>query len=224
MFGEAMQGMSDIDRKAFMALGGQNKIETAFNSDSIMLGAGHSGFSRQTDNTRRALDLAKTGTVSAATEIRDNTGLVKTNKQGIENAINSMSEDDRRQYEVGKALAAKQPIPAELHADKMTDAQKHEATTFYNKTHEALKGAGNASQLTKWEDEIAKPSGTIVSKLADHAGSVYNDGKSDIMKSVEGMSKSDWDDAKKHPERRDQVKEELNNLKGMRLNDMEDAR
>ncbi len=219
MFGEAMQGMSATDRQAFMHLGGQTKIDNAFN-ESVQIGPrGEKIQGAPTEDSKRAMDLAINGKVSAATEIEGNTGVIRTNKEGVENAIKNMSDEDRRQYEIGKALASKQPIAADLNAGNMTDSDKKHAEYVYNSTHSALTGAGNDNQVAKWEDEIGNKNGTLVGKLAEHKGTIYNDGKADILKSVSGMSKADFDDAKAHPERREQVHQELERLKGARLNE-----
>jgi hypothetical protein len=142
MFGEAMQGMDESERRVFMQNGGQVAIEKAFNKAESTGPQGERIPGESTADTLRAMDLADKGQVSAANEIRASIGLFSADKKGIENAIGRMSEEERRQYIVGKALTGGSPVPPELNGDKLTDVQKEEDKQVYDTTHSALAAAG----------------------------------------------------------------------------------
>ncbi len=217
MFGEAMQGMDQTERRVFMQKGGQVAIEKAFNKAESTGPQGERIPGESTADTLRAMDLADKGQVSAANEIRASIGLFSTDKKGIENAIDRMPEEERHQYIIGKALAGGSSIPPELNGDKLTAAQKEEDKQVYDTTHSAMAAAGNGSQVTKWENQIAKRNSSLASSLADHQGTFWNDGKADILKNIAGMKKEEFDDARAHPQAREEVRRQLENLEGARL-------
>src|SRR4030095_11388117 len=60
--------------------------------------------------------------------------------------------------------------------------------------HAALVGAGNETEVAAWEDMIDVEGGSMISRLADHAGNVYDDSMGDVLSDIEGagMSDEDW--------------------------------
>lgn len=204
MFQEAMRDASPAARQQFMAADGAKRLDETFD---------HWYSSKE---LRHALDYAKEGKLDAATQVRDNTGVISDNTKGIELAINNMSAEQRSMYLHGQQLSRGEKL------DNLTPEDKQKSRDYYKEMHAALKGAGNESEVKRWEDMIANKGGTLVSRLAEHRGTIYNDGAPAVLTSIENMSKKDWEyfndkDPARRGERRDELKQMLETLKGARI-------
>src|SRR5262249_60429824 len=115
-----------------------------------------------------AADYHAEGKLSAATQIQDNTGVVSDNNTGIENAIKKKTDEQRRKYQLGKAIAAgTQPIPEDLlpKGEKQpTPLEISKAFAYYEQTHAALEAAGGPAEVARWEGMIAgkDSAGTLI--------------------------------------------------------------
>jgi YD repeat-containing protein len=189
-FDEVMRGASQSARQSFREQGGEKQIKDAFKVEDVdpsmmaMAGEGYalqSAFAQTAANKRiqHSVDILNDGKISTATQIADNSGTFKwtTNVKGVESAIASMSDSERALYLAGKKLSK----------DDASDAR-----AYFDKVHSALVGAGNETSVAKWEDQIEHKDG-LISKLAAHAGTLWNDSSADIARDLENMDKSEWE-------------------------------
>ena len=196
-FAEAMRDASPAARKPFTDNNGlgQKRLIAAFNPDGD-----------DPTTLKRAMDYAAKGKLDASTQIEDNThGLhMFTNAKGVELAVKSMSDGERRMYLQGKALRAGEKV------DNLSAKDAKDAQDYYDKLHGAMSGAGNSTDVVKWEDLIAtKGNGSFIQGLAARRGALWNDSHDQINDNIRNLSATELDDAKKHPERREQLKEML---------------
>ncbi len=194
LFAESMRDASPAARKAFLDNGGEQKVNDTF---------GH-WYSNSAVNN--AMDYARDGKLSAATQIRDNTGIAFDNEKGIELALNRMTDRERKMYMDGKSLAEGKT------ATGLTTDQKKEAGDYYKSVHGALTKTANATEMIKYEDMIATKGGSLVATLARHRGTIYNSGIDEITNDVRNMTQTQFDDAKAHPERRAALEQMLRSL------------
>lgn len=203
MFQEAFRDASPATRKTFLDNGGEQRILVTFGKP-VTSGQGYGPSGEVvygvTDDSKQALDYAKLGKLDASTKIEANTGVVNDNEEAIELAIERMTDSERQSYVRGKNLAGTPP-------DDLSDAQKADKT-YYEKLHKALVGAGNEREVAKWEDLINKKDGTLVSQLAKHGGMI-DDGMGEVLRTIEDMSKDDWDLLKNDPDQLKRVREVL---------------
>ena len=202
-FEEVMKEAPESARQKFRDQGGDKEIQTAFGADhgwgtfilsSVVPGYGIKAAldeSQAAKDIKHSLDLAKEGKIDAATQINDNAGVINwtTNDKGVESAIGSMTDAERSRYMLGKKIESGDKDSAK----DLNDQQKQEATAYYDKMHTALTSAGGDTAVKKWEDMIEHKGGSLVSKLAAHKGTLWNDSSGDIARDVENMDKSDWE-------------------------------
>lgn len=196
-FAEAMASATPDQRKAFLANNGEQRLKDAFGhwwSDSDL---------------KHALDYAHEGKLDATTQVADNTHIF-SNKQGVELALQKMTADERQMYINGKSIAEGKPSDA---ANKLSPEEQTKASQYYDKMHTALTAAGNNTDLAKWEDAIANNGqGSFVSRMAAHRGMLWNDNADSVANDIRNMTEQDWTDAKKHPERREELRQMLTSL------------
>lgn len=193
-FSEAMKIATPEARKAFLENNGNKRIEEAFDH-------WYSGKEAKT-----ATDYAREGKLSTTAQVESNKHLVN-NTKGIELAIKQMTDQERKQYNDGKELAAGRPVK-DLSPQ---DAQK--AKTYYDNLHKTLTDTTNDTEVLRLENLIStKGKDSIVTQMASHRGNIYNDGMDKINTDIREMSKAHWDDAKAHPERREELKKMLGSL------------
>lgn len=189
MFQESMRNASPSAREQFQKDGGDEKMKKAFEGHWYNVGAIGDAKNTVTDKQLdRARDYAKYGKESVAHQIKDNTGTVTVNDDGIKNALNSMTDKERQDYMRGKELAAKNTQPA--------DAKDKQALAYYKETHDALDKVHTIthdSDMAAWEDRIATKGGGVISKIGEHRGSIYNDGPSAVTRDIENMDKGEWE-------------------------------
>jgi predicted NAD-dependent protein-ADP-ribosyltransferase YbiA (DUF1768 family) len=191
-FAEAMRDASPAARKAFRDNKGPQRLTEAFGDDPKTL--------------EHATALAEKGKLDASVQIEDNKHLIN-NAKGIELAIKNMSADERKMYMQGKSLAAGQKV------DNLTGDDAKNAKAYYDTLHQAMSDTGNSTDLVKWEDLIAtKGSGSFIQGLASNRGVLWNNSNDKITDGIRNLSQSEWEDAKKNPERRDQLKAMLASL------------
>ncbi|HEY9755500.1 MAG TPA: hypothetical protein V6C97_10085 [Oculatellaceae cyanobacterium] len=189
MFQESMRNASPSAREQFQKDGGDEKMKKAFEGHWYNVGAIGDSKSSVTDKQLdRARDYAKYGKESVAHQIKDNTGTVTVNDEGIKNALNSMTDKERQDYMRGKELAGKNVQPS--------DAKDKQALAYYKETHDALDKVHTVthdSDMAAWEDRIATKGGGVISKIGEHRGSIYNDGPSAVTRDIENMDKGEWE-------------------------------
>lgn len=197
MFDEAMRDASPAARQAFLDQGGEQRIRDRL-----------SGVFSEGVDARHAIDYARYGKLDATTQIADNTGVVglTTNRNGIELALNRMTDQERQEYMNGKQLAEGKPV------NDLSGQEQTAALEYYNKLHGALVNAGNETEQIRWEDMIAKNGGSFVSTLAPHRGTIYNDSVSAMQNDIANMSEADWQDCKRNPQRREELQHMLKSL------------
>ena len=215
-FQEAMRDASDSVRQDFMRDGGDKKIQDAFGQSTFgklmdfALGgpiAGSLIYSHYNRTAKQATDYASKGKLDTSTQVTENTGAASIfdNKDGIELALKRMTDEERKQYFVGKELDKSQKT--------QLSSEESAAKAAYQKLHDALNHAVNPTQTVKYEDMIANNGqSSFVGSLARHRGTVLNDSTAAIAKDINGISQKDWTDCKTHPERRQALKEMLSTL------------
>jgi hypothetical protein len=210
LFAHAMQPESA--RSRFWAGGGQGEILAAL-GDTKMVRGGHT-VHLENPEARRALDIARTGRTTAVTEIKDHTWQTDPlpsftlNKSAVDFSLSRLSEDERKQYVAGKSLAEH----PERALTGLTEVEKQKAQSYYKELHGTLSVIGNSTDMVKWEDQIATKGGSFISDLAAHRGTIYNDSAAEIKKEITGMNKKQWEDAREHPERREELEKMLKSL------------
>lgn len=135
---------------------------------------------------QHALDYAESGHLATTSKVTDNTSWSGDNEQAIEQALKEMLPEERQAYMRGKMLAEGKPI------DGLSPQDAEKARTTYEKIHTALEAAGDPWEVAKWEDQIAVKGGTLVTQLASHRGSVYDDSMGTVLSDIENMSEQDW--------------------------------
>lgn len=193
MFEQSMRSASSEARTQFLASDGESRIVKAFgsppyrwhrqNRDQIPA----SQFSK-TEKVVHALQYARDGKLSTATLIRENTSWLGDNERAIETALAQMTESERSMYEDGRALSNGRQVPG------ITESEKQNARQFYKDVYDALDGAAdNTTQMARWEDMISVKGGSLISKLAEHRGMLWDDSTDAILSTIENMSKEDWE-------------------------------
>ncbi len=181
--------------------GGEDKVKKAFGSPVYDDTTGETTYSRNSE-VDRAMDYVKQGKLDASTKIADNTSWMGDNEEAIEQALGQMTAAERQSYAAGKKLAAASDGATLSDSDKAS-------LEYYNKVHGALEKAGNERELAKWEDIINHgKDGSLVTKLAAHGG-MFDDSMDDVLTTIEGMPKEDWQRLKTDPEFRKQVEQTL---------------
>ncbi len=191
MFQEAMRDASPEARKRFIDDGGEKRMKDAFGgvfSDSDLF---------------RAKEYAEKGSLSTATKIRDNTSWSGDNEKAIEQSIAEMTAEQRKAYLDGRNLANGKEAPG------LNQEQKALALKTYQDINSALIDAGNENEVAKWGDQIANKGGSLVSRLAAHRGSIYDDSMHDVLSTIEEMPEADWKRLKADPEFRKEIERAL---------------
>jgi YD repeat-containing protein len=194
-FAEVMKDASPAARNDFLSNGGEKCVQDTFEHWY------------SSADLKHAMDYAKEGKLDTATQIADNTHWINNDK-GIELAIKQMSDDERKMYQEGKTLSTGGKV------ENLSPDDSQKAKDYYAKLHAAIAASGNATEAAKREDEIdtTNGAGSLVSNLAQHQHLLWNDGEGKIDNDIRGMSQADWEDCKKNPERRDQLKAMLGTL------------
>jgi hypothetical protein len=194
LFAESMRDASPAARKAFLDGGGEQRIKDAF------------GHWYSNSEVRIAMDYAREGKMSAATQVRENTGFVFDNEKGVELAINRMTDRERKMYVDGKTISEGRAVSG-LSAKEQT-----EASAYYTGLRDALAKTANATEMIKYEDMIATRGGSFISSMERHRGMIYNAGIEEITNDVRNMTQAQFDDAKRNPARRAELEQMLQSL------------
>ena len=198
MFREAMRDASAGVRKGYAGEAGDEKLKRAFARAGRVNGK---TVYEDTPELQHARDYVKNGKLSTATLIGDNTSWAGDNEKAIEKSLHDMKPEERQDYLRGRWLAKN--ISDE---SKLPDADK-KALASYKEIRAALEKAGNSTELARWEDMIARKDGSLVSKLAAHRGSIYDDSVGDILPDIENMSRKDWDRLKRDENYRKEIED-----------------
>jgi|GEM_PF-4162823 hypothetical protein len=168
------------------------------------------------DELERARDYMQLGKLSVAKQVKDNTGWLWDNNDGIELALKRMSDRERSDYLIGESLADRTKQLGDADSARlasMTDTDKAAARQSYDDIHLALDKAGNSTEVAKWESMIATRDGGVAAKLAEQRGWFGNGSVEDIKKSIDTMSESDWQSAKANSvEQRQELRQMLVSL------------
>ncbi len=195
LFAESMRDASPAARKAFLDNGGEQKVKDAFDHWY------------SSEDVRHAMDYAREGKLSAATQIKDNTGIAFDNEKGVELAINRMTDSERKMYVDGKSLLEGKTVAG------LDEKGQKEARDYYTTVHDALKKTANETEMLQYEDMIAtKGGGSLVASLAKHRGTIYNSSVEDITKDVRNMTQAQFEEAKRNPAQRAELEQMLKSL------------
>ncbi|HEY9679679.1 MAG TPA: hypothetical protein V6C76_16875 [Drouetiella sp.] len=204
MFQEAMRRAPKEARDYFASPEGQKLLKDNFEGHWYNV---FSGNMTDTDYNH-VKDYAQFGKLSVASQVNDNTSWLGDNEKAIEKSLADMNDAERKSYDVGRKLAQNQQVD-----DSLTSEQKQQALDYYNKTHEKLQAAAGqwysgdsqVNELAKWEDMITSKGGSLVSRLAEHRGTIYDSSMQDVISSVENMSKTDWEKLHNDPSYKDKI-------------------
>lgn len=168
-------------REKFLQNGGEQKITEAFGK---VIEYRPSPFAppkaneakvryEENDTTRHAMDIVKHGEIPVVRQIKDNTGIFKNN-QGVDNALSSMTEAERKAYSKGQKLDADiqsgKAIEERMHtyADMQTHVSKEEREASYREAEARLSRA-EKQQLELYRNERdGKLSAEQVSQLGTY--------------------------------------------------------
>jgi hypothetical protein len=100
------------------------------------------------------------------------------NKSNFELALKNIDGTERDLFLQGKKISE---------TECPTSGKEKEAVDYYKKIHNGLNDLGDDREVSRWEDMIAVPGGTLISRLADQ-----HDDHEKVFASVETMSKGDW--------------------------------
>lgn len=191
-FKEVMKDASPADRARFQQNGGDKRLVDAFSGNDL----------------DQARDFVKEGKLTAATQVRENTGTFIDNNQGIELALSRMTDDERARYRIGRHLAGKDQELSEADQKRlsaMPETEKTAASAYYKELRKSLEGAGNSTELARWESLINTRNGSFVASLDQHRGLFWNASTATIGSAVENMSEKDWREAKANPNSRKEL-------------------
>jgi hypothetical protein len=195
LFAESMRDASPTARKQFLDNGGEQKVEQAF------------GHWYSNDDVKHVMDYAREGKLSAATQVRDNTGLIFDNAQGVELAINRMSDSERKMYSDGKTLSENKSVAG------MSPEDAGKARSYYDSLHGALAKVANPTEMIKYEGMIATKGGSsLITALAADRGMLFNASTEKIQEQIRNMTPEQLADSKAHPKRRQELDAMLGSL------------
>lgn len=131
-------------------------------------------------------------------------GIFSANKDNISLAVQNATEREKELYSRGEQLARTKSAASP--ADK-------EALEFYNGLHKTLAGAGDASEVKAWEDQLGHGRKTVISQLAESQESHWFTAKThrtqDLMNVAEKLSADDWKFLNQHKDKNDPYWNEL---------------
>lgn len=182
-FQRVMSHVSAEARSQFIKNNGEARVKDAFGGHWYhALTLGLSGNVTNTD-LRHTQDYMKNGDLSAATKLRDNTTWLGDNERAIEDALKNISDRERKAYQAVRNGAEHTQEDRQIH-----DAIKKRIDKAGNKTEEAA-----------WEAMIMYPGSKLSKELADHNGIIYDSGMDKVSRSLENLSKEDFELLKSNP-------------------------
>jgi len=198
-FKEVMKDASPAERQSFLNSGGDKQMRDAWSGSDLA----------------HARDFSVDGKLSAATQVKENTGTVWDNNKGIELALTRLTDVERSDYRIGRQLSGDStPLSAQdsERLKAMSPAERASASGQYHTLRTSLEAAGNATELARWESMINVRGGSLAASLDRHRGSLWNDSTAEIGTTIEGMSKKDWEAAKSNPAARKELEQMLDSL------------
>lgn len=151
-------------------------------------------------------DIMQEGHPALATIVQADVGLgiLSANKTDISLAVQHSSPEEKQQYIEGKKLALEQRGKADT--SNLTPEQQ-KALEFYTKLNSQLKRAGDASEVTAWEDQLLNGKKTIVSTMVeaqdDHWLSAKTHTTQKLLSAAENLTKEDWQFLNRHKDAND---------------------
>lgn len=180
MFQEAMQYATPADRQAFMANGGQEKINKAFSGGDAQV----------------ATDYANKGYVGLNTIVNGDTHWYHTNKDDIGRAVDNAQPDEKAQFQLGKKVADSGQAP-------QNDAER-QAVNFYQQAEQAFHSAGNEREAQIWTAKLNGSESIVTNILqTQHDGFIgigKGHDKNALYGAIENLSPQDWQSLQKNPE------------------------
>ncbi len=225
MFQAAFTNASQQARTSFMSNGGEQRLQAAFGRalpsaveefagdfapflETVVEAATrtrqnemmtHGGLT----DVDRMRDYVLHGRLSTATQVRDNTSVLGDNERAIETSLRTMSQEDRDAYFRGRDLANRAGGESGLSQEQRRDV------ATYRQIHSALEGAGNSTEIARWEDMIRTRDGGLVSRLMTHRGSIYDDRLDDVIRDIENIGEQDWQRLRQDPTYRREIEDAL---------------
>ncbi|CAN5528581.1 hypothetical protein BH10CYA1_BH10CYA1_32610 [soil metagenome] len=180
---ESLRNSTPAARQALQESGVNSRILTAW-ADYNDSGEKTNGNSQ----TMIAMDYAKHGKLTVASEIRLNTSDAGDNDKAIDTALTQMSAEEKQAYIRGRELSVSTTDEAKL---SQTDKN---ALDSYRDVQAAMKGAGYQWELNRWEGFIvnSKEQGDFLAKVYSHRGSIYNSSRQDMSQAIEDMPEDVW--------------------------------
>lgn len=186
MFKESMGLAPQSVRDGFMKDGGEQKLLASFGKLNRQ-----TGMYDETADLRHALDYARSGKVSTARLVRDNSSIFGDNEKAIATALKKMTAEERKTYLDGRQLATGEGAGD---TSELTEAEKKKAIDYYKDLHSALDGAANATEMREWE-ALIKYDGkaNLISTMASQKNFVGWHNVDDIVGNIEKIPKEDWE-------------------------------
>ncbi len=196
MLREAMRGAPEDLRRAFMEPVGIKRLYDAFSTvgdvvyDDPNLVSSYKFkaqprslvFSTQFNN---AIDIIENGGFSTGRIVELNSTLIGDNEKAIETALFQMNDEERKSYAEGKRLS-RSSDPA------IRSSAETGSLNVYERLNGALRGAGNATEMLMWEDQIEFKGGSLITELGRHNGFFMDSPMDDVLATIENVKEEDW--------------------------------
>lgn len=121
------------------------------------------------------------------------------NKDNFELALTNIADSEREKYRQGRRIHDSNRCPA--------GKEEQEAFEYYERIHDGLNKMGDDREVSRWQDMIETPGGTLISRMADK-----HDHKDQVFAAAESMSEDDWKrltDEKTGPQFRKDIEESV---------------
>lgn len=160
-------------------------------------------------NKQKAGEILSQGRVSLKAIVEENTGRVFDNKENIALALRNATEEERQNYEKGRQEA----LTTKLKPEQIARLPDDSALKFYTGLHGALQKAGDASEVTAFEDQLRHGKKTVITDLVqsqtDHWFIAKTHSAQDLFSKAENLSRDDWNALHGHKDPQDPYWQEL---------------
>lgn len=192
LFTQAMRDASPEAREAFRQSLKPDQLKETFGkpimSDDHHMGGPTEIRYAETRETRLAEDMIKYGEISLPSLIKEQTGILPTNRDAVKVAIDGISPEQR------KLILDGERISFDLRSGRLESPTPEQQRSYelYAQTMNALARATNETEAYKWLDYLDGGGTRLISTLAGHRGNFYNGSDANIKNDINSISPADW--------------------------------